>query len=688
MFTRLNVFVMIYSITIDSINFKVRSKTTILQACELVNISIPRFCYHERLSIAGNCRMCLVEIIKLPKLQASCAVPLSDNMIIYTKSPLVLKAREGVLEFLLINHPLDCPICDQGGECDLQDQSLFYGSDKNRFKEFKRAVGDKYCGPLIKTVMTRCIHCTRCIRFANEIIGVPDLGTSGRGNSIEISFYIEKLFFSELSGNVIDLCPVGALTSKPYAFLSRPWELKSIESIDILDSIHSNIKIDVRGYDIVRVLPRIHESINKEWISDKIRFAFDGLLYQRLTTPLLRNNQGHFDIISWSDAVSLLNKKITYKMDKIPQNIGLFIGPFCDFESLIYIKKLIHLSNSNVYNHDCLLDSDFNSLFKFNTFLDGIAKSDLCLILGMDPRIDGVLLSYYLRKRYLQGNFKVAYIGSCLNLMFPTYHLGCSINNFFSLLEGNNNFCQHLRKSRKPLIIVGKSLHNKVRSMNFNMLSSSILSNLNINDSWNVFNFFNSNSKDFCLYDLSLNHNHSLVKNRLDITFIIEDFKSLDIFSRSTFTVFLGHHGCLNAQKSDLILPTTSFTERTALFGNCEGRYQYSHFAVPPLGLSKDSSAFISNIIDNYSYISGICCIETFESYLACLLPSFNYSIGKIHSNFFIDSFFLYNFITIDNSYVFSSFSDNFYKTDIISQCSLNMSKSSKELLNKIPFNL
>ncbi len=272
---------MFLSITINSNNFKMKSGISIIQACELVNIFIPRFCYHERLSIAGNCRMCLVEIEKMPKLQASCAVLISDNMFIRTNSPLVLKSREGVLEFLLINHPLDCPICDQGGECDLQDQSLFYGGDKNRFKEFKKAIEDKYCGPLIKTIMTRCIYCTRCIRFASEIIGIPNIGSTGRANSVEIGFYIQKLFISELSGNVIDLCPVGALTSKPYAFMYRSWELRSVESIDIFDSIHSNIRIDVKGYEIIRVLPRLNEYINDEWISDKARYAFDGLLFKR-----------------------------------------------------------------------------------------------------------------------------------------------------------------------------------------------------------------------------------------------------------------------------------------------------------------------------------------------------------------------------------------------------------------------
>jgi len=333
------------NIFIDNSLVKVRSGLSILQACESINVTIPRFCYHNRLPVAGNCRMCLVEVEKMPKLQVSCALPVLENMSIKTNSLSVKKAREGVLEFLLTNHPLDCPICDQGGECDLQEQSLTYGSDRSRFKEFKRAVEDKYCGPLIKTVMSRCIHCTRCIRFANDVLGDVNFGTSGRGNSIEISSYVNKLFRSELSGNLIDLCPVGALTSKPYSFLSRPWELKSMTSLDLFDSIHSNIVVDIRGYDIMRVLPKLNSNINEDWISDKIRFCLDGFNSQRVTIPLLKNKNQSFSSISWDYAIKIIVNKI-----KTSKHIAFSIGTFVDFESLILLKSLGSFLNSSYIN--------------------------------------------------------------------------------------------------------------------------------------------------------------------------------------------------------------------------------------------------------------------------------------------------------------------------------------------------
>lgn len=675
-------------ININSINFKLRSGLSILQACELVNIIIPRFCYHEQLSIAGNCRMCLVEIEKMPKLQVSCAILISDKMIIKTNSPLVLKAREGILEFLLINHPLDCPICDQGGECDLQDQTNFYGSDKNRFKEFKKAVEDKYCGPLVKTVMTRCINCTRCTRFLNEIIGIPILGTIGRGNSIEISFYIEKLFFSELSGNVIDLCPVGALTSKPYAFLSRPWELKSIETIDIFDSIHSNIKVDVKGYKITRVLPRLNEYINEEWISDKARFSFDGLLSQRLIYPKLKDNKGSFIDVSWDKALEIIYKKMS-NIEKF-KKIGFVVGPFCDFESLVFLKRLTHMLNANVLtiNHDYLIDSDFQNLFKFNVSFKNLIKTDTCLILGINPKTDGVLLNYHLRKRYLKGNFAVAYFGFNLNLTFPSFHIGSSINKFFSLLEGKNYFCKYLKNSKSPLIIVGKTFFNRIKNLNFNLFCNVLLSNLNSsNFSCNVLNFFNLNTRDYCFYNLCINSNYSLVKYSFDILFIIEEFKMLSSFYNSKFSIFLGHHGCLNAQKSNLVLPTSSFFEKTCSFGNFEGRLQFSNCVIPFVGSAKDSSFLLLNFLTAFTYSINCDNLKNVD-YKTLLLPSISYFLNQTFDNFFYQMSTFYSFVILSNSYILSSAFDNFYKTDIISNNSFNMSKCSDELLNKVPFKL
>ena len=678
---------MSFSVYIDNQVVQVLPNTSILQACEIAGIVVPRFCYHERLSVAGNCRMCLVEVEKMPKLQASCAVPVSPNMSIKTNSPSVKKAREGVLEFLLINHPLDCPICDQGGECDLQDQSLVYGGDRSRFKEFKRAVEDKNCGPLIKTIMTRCIHCTRCVRFANEVVGVPEFGTSGRGNFIEISTYIEKLFASELSGNVIDLCPVGALTSKPYAFLSRPWELKSTESIDLFDSIHSNIRIDTRGYEIVRILPRLNESINEEWISDKARFSFDGLSSQRLLSPLLKNSSGYFEPIQWSEAISLLSDKI---LNSGPNKIAFSIGDFCDLESLANLYFLRSITNGVTLNQyaDDYLNVDKSAEYKFNTSLSNISKTDVCLLIGINPKIDGVLLNYHLRKRFLLGNFKLGYIGSSLNLTFPSTHLGNSFDIFLSILEGKNPFCKLLRKSKHPTIILGKSFLKHLSNYNPNIFVNMLKSNLNISSPfWNGLNFFNLRSSDFCFYELGLNINHKLHSKSFDIVYILENSYSVPNSVKSKFTIFQGHHGCLNAQNADLILPSTSFVEKTSVYGNCEGRYQFSQSCTLPLGKSKNSSAILQALLnklvktrDNSKFLN------TYS--LNSLIPSYEFSLNKVQSLFFNFYSFSNSSVLANSSYISSSLYDNFYKTDIISQLSSNMSKSSKQLLDKSPFKL
>ena len=628
---------MTFFVNVDNQPVEVKPNTSILQACEIAGVIIPRFCYHERLSVAGNCRMCLVEVDKMPKLQASCAVPVLPNMIIKTNSLSVKKAREGVLEFLLINHPLDCPICDQGGECDLQDQSLVYGGDRSRFKEFKRAVEDKNCGPLIKTIMTRCIHCTRCIRFINEIVGAPELGTSGRGNSIEISNYISKFFSSELSGNIIDLCPVGALTSKPYAFLSRPWELKSTESIDLFDSIHSNIRIDTRGYDIMRILPRLNESINEEWISDKARFSFDGLSVQRLTVPLAKNDQGIFYPIKWSQAIDIISKKL---YSNKPNATGFSIGPLCDLESLVRLKQLSLNLNAAILNNSPQdsLDADYSKNYKFNTFFENIRKADVCLLVGINPRIDGVLLNYHLRKRFLSGNFKVAFIGSNLNLTFPSLHLGTSMNSFTSVLEGRNLFCKSLRRAKLPMIIFGSPFLKNLHSSSSNLFSNLLKSNLNIvNHFWNGLNFFNTNSSDFPFFELSLNYNRKFVNKSFDLFYMLEDYKPRDKTIKSKFTVFQGHHGCQNAQMADIILPCSSFFEKTSKHQNCEGRYQYSHASVPHLNQSKDSQAILSTFLN----------IETIN--LNFFFASLEFSFNKTSLTFFNNSLFSNKLLALNN---------------------------------------
>ena len=410
-------------LTIDGQEIEVPNGINVLQACELAGVEIPRFCYHERLSVAGNCRMCLVEMERSPKPIASCAMPVGEGMVIKTNTPMVQKARRGVMEFLLINHPLDCPICDQGGECDLQDQAMAYGFDRSRYAENKRAVTEKYMGPLIKTIMTRCIQCTRCVRFATEIAGVEEIGLVNRGENAEITT-LERAIDSELSGNLVDVCPVGALTSKPYAFVARPWELRKTDSVDVLDAVGSNIRVDTRGREVLRVLPRLHEDINEEWINDKTRHACDGLSRQRLDRPYLRNGAGRLEAVSWSVAF----KAIAERLKGLPgDRIAAVAGDLCDAESMLALKDL--MAGLGSANLDCRqdgarLDPSCRAGYLFNTTIAGIEQADACLIVGANPRWEAAMINARLRKRMLQGGFKVGLIGQQVDLTYPYDYLG------------------------------------------------------------------------------------------------------------------------------------------------------------------------------------------------------------------------------------------------------------------------
>ncbi len=383
---------------------------TVLQVCELADVEIPRFCYHEKLSIAGNCRMCLVEMEKSPKPIASCAMPATEGMNIKTNTKLVEKARKGVMEFLLANHPLDCPVCDQGGECDLQDQSLYYGVDKSRFVENKRQVKEKYMGPLIKTQMTRCIHCTRCVRFATEVAGVPEIGAIGRGENMEITTYLEKSMESELSANVIDLCPVGALTSKPYAFEARPWELKKTESIDVLDAVGSNIRVDTYNWEVKRILPRLNNQINEEWISDKTRYSCDGLLKQRLDVPYLKINN-KLQKSSWDEVINVIAKKIN---ETNPEEIAGHVGDMISLENAFAFKKLfnhLNIKNLEFREKKFYINPEEKMNYIFNSSIQGIEDSDLILLIGTNPRLEATMLNARIRKTYVNKKIPIFSIG-------------------------------------------------------------------------------------------------------------------------------------------------------------------------------------------------------------------------------------------------------------------------------------
>jgi NADH-quinone oxidoreductase subunit G len=441
-------------LTVNDVEVEVEDGSTVLHACEAAGVEIPRFCYHDRLSIAGNCRMCLVDMERAPKPIASCAMPAGDGMVIRTDTDRVKKAREGVMEFLLINHPLDCPICDQGGECDLQDQAMGYGLDGSRFSENKRAVENKHMGPLISTVMTRCIHCTRCVRFATEVAGVPELGAIGRGESMEITTYLEKTLASELSANVIDLCPVGALTSRPYAFAARPWELNKVETIDVMDALGSNIRVDARGAQVMRVLPRLNEDINEEWISDKTRYAIDGLRRQRLDKPYARGRDGRLHPVSWDEALKSL---ATALRKAKPNAIGAIAGNQADAESLYALKSLMTRLGSP--NLDCRQDGakigGNRAGYLFNSTIAGIDDADALLIIGSNPRIEAAVLNARIRRNWLSSRMPVAVVGPKVDLTYDADFLGQDPAILDALADGSHKFAAKLKKAKRPMIIIG-----------------------------------------------------------------------------------------------------------------------------------------------------------------------------------------------------------------------------------------
>ena len=583
---------------------EVEEGLTVLQACEQAGYEIPRFCYHEKLSIAGNCRMCLVEIEKSPKPIASCAMPASEGMNIKTNTNMVEKARKGVMEFLLVNHPLDCPVCDQGGECDLQDQSMFYGVDKSRFKENKRLVPEKYMGPLIKTQMTRCIHCTRCIRFATEVAGVPELGAIGRGENMQITTYLEKAMDSELSANVIDLCPVGALTSKPYVFEARPWELKKTESIDIMDAVGSNIRVDTYGWEVKRILPRVNENINEEWISDKTRYACDGLKNQRLDTPYIREGN-KFNKISWSDAYRVLKSKLeSTTFDKV----GCFTGDLINMETAYAAKELFNkvfksnLIDSRSKNYYVNFSEKQN--YRFNSNISGIEVSDLILMIGCNPRYEATILNSRIRKSYLKSKLPIYSTNNIGDQTYPYTVLDDSTTLIKDIIEGKNELSGKIINSAKPIIIIGQSVL-KLKSSNyiFEELKKFLIKHNKINKEWNSFNILLRDAASVGAYDLTLfssNNGRNILleklnDNSLDILFLIGQ-DNLKINRDGLFVVYVGSHGDEGAKKSDLIFPGSAFTEQDGYYTNLEGKIQKAYKASYPTELAKEDWKIINEI--------------------------------------------------------------------------------------------
>jgi len=555
---------------------------TVLQACELADVEIPRFCYHEKLSIAGNCRMCLVEMERSSKPIASCAMPAAEGMNIKTNTEFVKKARKGMMEFLLANHPLDCPVCDQGGECDLQDQSLFYGFDKSRFSENKRAVKDKYMGPLIKTQMTRCIHCTRCIRFAEEVAGVPEIGAVGRGENMEITTYLEQSMTSELSANVIDLCPVGALTSKPYAFEARPWELKKTESIDVMDAVGSNIRVDTYGWEVKRVLPRLNNEINEEWISDKTRYACDGLLKQRLDVPYIKKNNKLVKS-TWDEAIELISNKI--KSVK-PEQIAGHVGDMASVETIFSFKNLLKKIGSNNFDFrekKIYIDPTDKTNYIFNSSIQKIEESDFILLIGANPRHEATIVNARIRKAFVKNKTPVYSIGNPGDLTYDYTLLGDDINDLKNIFDEKSEINKKLKNVKKPIFIIGESvLELKNAKYILEKTKDFLLENNFINDSWNALNTLIQNAStvgaiDLGFYNIDKNNNFIFfdkLKNKEFKLLYLVGSDAIEIKKSDEFIIYQGSHGDKNASIADVILPGTAYTEQDGLFENLEGRIQ------------------------------------------------------------------------------------------------------------------
>ncbi|RPG12994.1 MAG: NADH-quinone oxidoreductase subunit G [Pelagibacteraceae bacterium TMED232] len=588
---------------VNDIDVEVEEGLTVLQACEKAGAEIPRFCYHEKLSIAGNCRMCLVEMEKSPKPIASCAMPATDGMVIKTNTPKIEKSRKGVMEFLLANHPLDCPVCDQGGECDLQDQSMFYGIDKSRFKENKRAVPDKNMGPLIKTQMTRCIHCTRCVRFATEVAGVPELGAIGRGEDMQITTYLEQSVQSELSGNVIDLCPVGALTSKPYVFEARPWELKKTETIDVMDAVGSNIRVDTYDWEVKRVLPVINEDINEEWISDKTRYACDGLLNQRLDIPYIKYNN-KFEKASWNEVYKIIKSKIE---NTNKEKICGFVGDLTNMETSFIFKEFLERTiNTKKYDFrptKRFIDNSKRENYLFNSSINGVEEADFILLIGTNPRFEATMLNARIRKAFVNNKIKIISLNDVGELTYDYESLDGKTQTIKDIIDNNHKISTEIINSKNPMIILGESFQ-KLKSADylFYSLKEFLFKNNKYTTDWNPLNLISVDASTVGNLDLDLiDESNSLLddlnKNKFEIIFLLGQ-DNLDFKKKDEFIIYQGSHGDRGAEIADLILPGAAFTEQPGHYTNLEGKIQKAYKASYPPGDAKEDWQIINDLAE------------------------------------------------------------------------------------------
>lgn len=681
---------------IDDQEIEVPEGMTVLQAAEQLGIEIPVFCYHPKLSIAGNCRMCLVEQENCPKPIASCAMPASEGMVIRTQTPMVKKARKGVLEFLLINHPLDCPICDQGGECDLQDITMAYGGDGSRFELNKRAVPDKDFGPLIETFMNRCIHCTRCVRFATEVAGVPELGATGRGEDMEIGTYVQKTITSELSGNMIDICPVGALTSKPYNYQGRPWELDKTPSIDVFDAVGSAIRIDTRGREVMRILPRQNDDVNEDWISDKSRFAYDGLKYQRLDRPYARGKDGKLHPVSWDEAFEV----IVNKLQGVPgDHIAAIAGDMVDAEAMVALKDLMTALGSP--HIDCRQEGEAvgtgpRCSYLFNTTIKRIERADYCLLIGTNPRWEAPLINARIRKNYLLTGLPVATLGLFHPLGYPVEDLGNDPRVLEKILQKRHPISTALKKARYPMLILGQSVLRREDGEVILSLAQKIADQFGFvhepkpkkYDHWNGFNVLQTAASRVGGLDLGFlpgpkgysvkQISNAARRKKLDAVYLLgADEVDMKPFE-STFVIYQGHHGDKGAAMADVVLPGAAYTEKSGTYVNTEGRVQRGLKAASPPGEAKEDWKIIRALSEKLGFTLPYDTLEEVRERLVEVNPLFD-ELDQVQQAPWV----AFQEEGKLSSEPFKAIIENFYMTDPISRHSLTMAKCTKEILGQ-----
>jgi NADH-quinone oxidoreductase subunit G len=671
-------------LTIDGTEIEVAPGTSVLQAAEQLGIEIPRFCFHDRLSVPANCRMCLVEQEKAPKPVPSCAVACADGMVIKTNTEVVKKARQGVMEMLLINHPLDCPICDQGGECDLQDQAMAYGYDRSRYNEVKRAVTDKELGPVVKTVMTRCIQCTRCVRFLDEIAGTPELGLTGRGEDVEITNYVPHALTSELSGNIVDICPVGALTSKPYAFVTRPWELRKTESVDVLDAVGSNIRIDVRGGEVLRILPRLNEDVNEEWLADKSRLALDGLKRQRIDKPYVRKD-GKLQPASWDEAFAAIAKRLHGVNGS---RIAALAGDLVDVESMFLLKELMgKLGSAHL---DCrqdgaLFDASQPAGWRFNTTIAGIEHADAILIIGSNPRHEAPLINARIRKRWRQLEIPVGVIGERVDLTYPYEYLGAGPQS----LKDLGSFGEKLKKAQKPMLILGASVLARPDGEAIQARAREIAEQFGlIKDGWNGFNVLHHAAARVGGLEIGFVPGQGgrgtrailegCQRGEIEVVYNLGcDEIAPERFGKA-FVIYQGHHGDRGAHRADVVLPGAAYTEKNALYVNTEGRAQAGKQAVFPPGEAKEDWKILRALSQAIGHTLPYDQQSDIRKALAARSSVFG-NIGKVIAA----PWQAFGQAGNLGDVAFKNPISNYYMTDPISRSSATMAKCTAEITNR-----